>query len=134
VFIETNIRTVFLFHFFPSKNRVRDKEILPLVEETLDRGSPREWYSALMDYGVFLKAAHVNPSRRSAHFTRQSRFEGSDRQVRGRVVRLLVAQGVLSEDQLMTELAADRERVRSILDDLTNEGFLSRTEDRFTLR
>ena len=52
----------------------------------------REWFWALMDYGTHLKATLPNPSRRSRHHVRQGRFEGSNRQLRG---RLLVA---LAED------------------------------------
>ena len=52
VFIETNIRRVFLHCFFPGQNGVRDREILPLVDQTLDRQQPLPWYYALMDYGT----------------------------------------------------------------------------------
>src|SRR5579872_3425524 len=59
VFIETNIRTVFIYFFFYDKINKRmlihDKEILPLVEKTVDQDNPRAWYYALMDYGVLLK-------------------------------------------------------------------------------
>jgi len=42
-----------------------------------------------MDYGVHIKKLHKNPARRSASYTRQSKFEGSLRQVRGTILRLL---------------------------------------------
>ena len=48
VFIETNIRRVFIHHFFQKETGVRDTEILPLVEETLDTSNPRKWYFALI--------------------------------------------------------------------------------------
>ena len=54
-FIETNIRAVFIHHFFSERESVTDREILPLVERTLDREEPRDWYYALMDYGATLK-------------------------------------------------------------------------------
>ena len=44
VFIETNIRTVFIHFFFKDKERIDDKDILKLVEKTLDTENPREWY------------------------------------------------------------------------------------------
>jgi A/G-specific adenine glycosylase len=134
VFIETNIRTVYLFHFFSSRSDVHDKEILPLVEVTLDNSSPREWYWALMDYGVFLKGAHGNPGRKSAHLNRQSRFEGSDRQIRGRILRFLVGCESVSEKQLVTELAVDLNRIESILNNLEKEGFIARGSHRLSLR
>lgn len=87
VFIETNIRKVFLFHFFPEQDEVGDNEILPLVQATMDTQSPREWYYALMDYGSYLAKTVPNPNKRSRHYVRQSRFEGSDRQLRGELLR-----------------------------------------------
>ncbi|MGE5309130.1 MAG: A/G-specific adenine glycosylase [Deltaproteobacteria bacterium] len=90
-FIETNIRSVFIHHFFRGKSGVCDTEILPLVEKTLDRSDPRNWYYALMDYGVHLKATRPNPSRRSSGYKKQSPLEGSVRQARARIVRYLLA-------------------------------------------
>jgi len=55
VFIETNIRRVFIHYFFYDMVYVKDSEIFPLVEKTLDTSNPRVWYYALMDYGVMLK-------------------------------------------------------------------------------
>jgi A/G-specific adenine glycosylase len=87
--IETNVRAALIHHFFPRKKRVHDKELQTLVFSTLDHTRPREWYSALMDYGAYLKRVEGNAARRSAHHVRQSKFEGSDRQVRGAILRAL---------------------------------------------
>ena len=82
-FIETNIRTVFLWCFFrqrletPDPPPVHDAELLRLVEASLDRENPRRWYYALMDYGAALKKQIPNPNRRSAHYVKQSTFRGS---------------------------------------------------------
>lgn len=89
VFIETNIRSVFIFFFFPDKDAVTDSEILELVAETLDDTDPRSWYYALMDYGATLKKKVTNPNRKSRHYTRQSKFDGSLRQARGCIIRYL---------------------------------------------
>ncbi|MBI5005136.1 MAG: A/G-specific adenine glycosylase [Candidatus Lloydbacteria bacterium] len=79
--IETNIRAVFIHHFFKQqKKKVRDEEILPLIKKTLDTKNPRRWYAALMDYGSLLKTQFPNPSRKSASHTKQSRFKDSFRQ------------------------------------------------------
>ena len=89
-FIETNIRRVFIHHFFPKKKTVSDSDILPLVEATLNTANPREWYYALFDYGTHLAQMMPNPNRRSRHHAKQSVFEGSRRQIRGRVLRVLL--------------------------------------------
>ena len=107
VFIETNIRAVFIHFFFKDHAGVHDRDLLPLIAQSVDKENPRQGYYALMDYGVMLKKEHKNPSRRSVHHVKQSKFEGSDRQVRGAVIRLLTtdtiplfydsAAGILSE-------------------------------------
>jgi A/G-specific adenine glycosylase len=124
VFMDTNIRRVFIHEFFQDKENVHDDEIIPLVEQTLDAGNPRKWYNALMDYGAMLKQKHANPNRRSAHYTRQSPFENSNRQVRGRILKTLVATSPLSAAEIMKKAGADRERVMENLADLESEGFI----------
>lgn len=121
VYLETNVRTVFLHQFFPDVPAVPDKELIPLIEAACpaftlagsrqicsqtespyaapqdDEDTPRSWYYALLDYGAYLKKTVPNPSRRSKSYTRQSRFEGSRRQKRAEIVRFLLeahAQGM----------------------------------------
>jgi len=124
VFIETNIRSVFIHFFFRDRGEVKDSEILPLVEQTLDAKKPRLWYYALMDYGAGLKERHPNPNRRSAHYARQSPFEGSLRQVRGMILRALVAHSGISEAALVKEINRDKEMVEKALRQLHAEGFI----------
>lgn len=123
-FIETNIRAVYLHHFFGDAEGVPDSAILPIVEATLDYDDPRAWYYALMDYGTHLKATMPNPSRRSAHHTRQSAFAGSMRQLRGALLREITARPGQSTDALARTLADEPGRVATALDALLAEGFL----------
>ena len=131
VFIETNIRAAFIHHFFADRSDVRDAEIVPLVEQTVDRSNPREWYYALMDYGVVLKKTHRGVGRRSAHYQRQSRFAGSNRQLRGRVLKLLLGRPGVTARALARELCADAERLRKVLDEMKAEGFVEGTRGRY---
>lgn len=126
-FIETNIRRVFIHFFFSELDKVRDSEILPLVEKTLDRENPRDWYYALMDYGAKIKGKLPNPNRRSKHYTLQAQFEGSDRQIRGRILKVLVSCGSMGVDALIIEIGIESERVCRIITDLVQEGFLIRS-------
>ena len=89
-FIETNIRRVYIYYFFPGKNKVTDKEIMPILEKTIDQTNPREWYYALMDYGVMLKKTYPNLNKRSAQYRKQASFKGSDRQIRGEILKILL--------------------------------------------
>jgi A/G-specific adenine glycosylase len=133
VFIETNIRRVFIHFFFPKQNGVKDKEILPLVERTLDTRSPRRWYHALMDYGAMLKNEEHNPNRRSAHYNRQPPFRGSDREIRGLILKTLLKKPDLTEAELVRLVDKSPERVRPIIAQLIIEGFIVRAENRLTI-
>lgn len=86
VFIETNIRTVVIHRFFPERAAVSDTEIEIIVRAALPKGRAREWYSALMDYGSYLKRSGVKLNARSTAYAKQARFEGSVRQVRGAIL------------------------------------------------
>ena len=124
VFIETNIRRVFINEFFDGEDDVKDTEILPLVEATVDRKHPREWYWALMDYGSMLKRNVQNPNRRSAHYTRQTPFDGSDRRIRGLVVKRLLNHMPLSAEILVEEAGVSLDHLKRILAGLVGEGFI----------
>jgi A/G-specific adenine glycosylase len=115
VFIETNIRKVFLFHFFSERDEVGDDELIPFIHDTMDVENPREWYYALMDYGSYLSKIVPNPNRKSKQYVRQAKFEGSDRQIRGRLLR----------DHLAgKKIALQNERERAIWKVLQNEGLI----------
>ncbi len=133
-YIETNIRRIFIHFFFQDREGIRDDEILPLVERTLYRENPREWYSALMDYGTVLKKRTANPNRRSASYSRQSRFEGSDRQIRGRILALVLDEGTVTEKEVILRLCEEPGRVKRILGDLAREGFVAESEGAYTCR
>lgn len=106
VYIETNIRTVYLHHYFADKFDVDDKELLPIIERTLERDEPRAWYSALMDYGTYLKKQGLGRNDASKHYKKQSKFEGSVRQMRGAILRAL-ASGPLTLKELRAVVKAD---------------------------
>ncbi len=133
VFIETNIRRVFIHHFFPDREEVHDKEIFPLVAATLDRKDPRIWYYALMDYGTYLVKTVPNPNRKSRHYTIQSRFEGSDRQIRGMILRLLLKRR-MTGGELIKRLAESEDRVRRILNDLSKDGFVTVKDNTYEIQ
>jgi A/G-specific adenine glycosylase len=130
-FIETNVRAVFLHHFHADADGVSDRILTPDVEATWDREDPRGWGYALMDYGVHLKRTLPNPSRRSSHHTKQSRFEGSHRQKRAAVLRaVLAAPGGPAEAYALT-LAYDAREVEELLRELAGEGFVAERGDRW---
>jgi A/G-specific adenine glycosylase len=130
LYIETNIRTVYIYHFFGGRDAVDDKEILELLGQTLEQETPREFYWALMDYGSHLKTTVGNLSRASKHFTKQSAFDGSRRQVRGQVLRLL-GDEAQKFDQLAIQIPDDR--LESVLVELVSEGMVRMASGTYTL-
>lgn len=123
VLIETNVRRVFLHHFFPDTEGVTDKELLPLIEQALDTENPREWYYALMDYGSWLGKKVPNPNRRSKHYAKQSTFQGSNRQLRGAITRFLLSKPDAQFEEVRQYTSADPDHIRTTLATLHGEGF-----------
>ena len=131
-FIETNIRTVFIHHFFADHADVSDADLMPYITQALQQSgrSPREWYWALMDYGTYLKQSVGNVSRKSKTYAKQSTFEGSKRQVRGQVLRAL-ADGPQSVGELTERIPDDR--LQTVLTDLIRENMLFEDDGRYHL-
>jgi len=133
VFMDTNIRRVYIHEFFQDRAGIHDEELIPLVERTMDAADPRTWYNALMDYGTMLKQQHANPNRRSAHYTRQSPFENSNRQVRGKILKVLVAEAPLTAFQIEKKVGMDAERVKDNLVQMEKEGFIRKKGRTFVI-
>lgn len=130
--IETNIRTVFIHHFFPRTPKVHDKKLFPLIAQAIDKKNPRRWYSALMDYGAALKKEKGNVSRQSRHYLRQSTFKGSAREVRGNIMRALTA-GPTSVESLRGIIKAPHVLLGKQLEALLREGMIVRKRGKFRL-
>jgi A/G-specific adenine glycosylase len=131
VYIETNVRTVFLHFFFHNHADVTDAALWPLVEKTLPRRRAREWYSALMDYGVMLKKNYENPGRRSAHHQIQSRFEGSRRQIRGRLLHSIMENPGRTEIYFQRKLELPAPIIREVLVQLNEERLIIKDKNRY---
>ena len=132
IYLDTNVRTVFLHELFPDDTAVPDKAIAPLVERCCPKTAedptddPRTWYYALLDFG-----------------TKQSKFEGSHRQKRAALLRLVLAAGdagitaeeaarsLSSQEEAQGRAPVSQEMAESILDDLRNEGFCRKTLARY---
>ncbi len=132
MFIETNIRTVFLHYFFEYSENISDRAILHLVDATLERENPREWYYALFDYGAMLKRQRKAIPRVGEH--KQSHFRGSNREIRGQIVRLLLTRESITTRELLELLNQNSERVRHILVQLQNEGLIETADDLIRIR
>jgi A/G-specific adenine glycosylase len=131
--IETNVRQVYIHHFFMNAAQVTDQEILHLVARTTPAGRSRDWYAALMDYGSHLKATYGNNTSKRKGYTKQSTFKGSDREVRGAILRTLTDGSVLSDALFIQLTQFERSRVSTQLNALIVEGLVVGKEGRLEL-
>ena len=130
LFIETNIRTVYIHHFFSGKSGVTDSEIVLVLERTMDRENPRRFYWSLMDYGSHLKKEVGNLNKVSKHYSKQSTFEGSRRQIRGEILRQLN-----TSPRTVSQLrrAIPDTRLQDVLRELVAEGLIQEADHTFHL-
>ena len=145
VYVETNVRAVYIFELFPDEAMVPDADLVPYVADTVSEIDPRGWYYALLDYGAALKRSGVNPTRASTSYAKQSAFEGSRRQKRAELVRIVLAHPLgieLTDAKALldeAEASAGRDAVEeklfsSLIDDLVAEGFIFADESRVYVR
>lgn len=135
--IETNIRSAYLHHFFADTTDVHDTDVVRFIalhlEEKEVRENPREWYSALMDYGAYIKKEFGNPNKKSKHYTKQSKFNGSDRQIRGALLREL-AKSVCTTQKLYNTLNFENTRIQTQLTALKKEGLIEQKNRTWQLK
>ncbi len=136
VMIETNIRTVYIHHYFnTTKETVSDAELLKIIKQTLPKKKYREWYYALMDYGSHLKKEFGSNNKRSKSYTKQSRFAGSDRQIRGAIVRTLTPlKKAITQEKLSSLLIVyEKSRIKVQLEKLVAEGMIVKTKNTYKI-
>lgn len=125
--IETNVRAAFIHHFFKDE-KVSDAQLLPLIEQAAKDQDPRTWHWALMDYGSHIKKLHKNPARRSAHYAKQSKFEGSLREVRGAILKML------SEEKNVTGLRDKYiDRFDAAVEGLIKDGLIKKEKGKWRI-
>ena len=129
IFIETNIRTVYIHHFLQQAEAIPDSTIRNLLQQTMDTDQPRDFYWALMDYGAWLKAT-VRTNSQSKHYVRQTKFEGSKRQIRGQVIRALTTQP-MSRAQLYAQVSDSR--LNGVLRELETEALIVKKRTKYSL-
>jgi A/G-specific adenine glycosylase len=137
-FLETNIRTVLIYHIFRGRTseKFADKELLQVLEDYLEydtraQDNPREFYYAMMDYGAYLKKEVGNLNTKSTSYAKQSRFEGSRRQLRAGILRYIIQNSPVSETKIIQQSKRDADEVRELLAELEKEGSVSREKEKY---
>ncbi|HUD10477.1 MAG TPA: hypothetical protein VMR28_02270 [Candidatus Saccharimonadales bacterium] len=130
IFVETNVRTVFIHHFFQKQQNISDVDIRSTLAQTLDRTNPRDFYWALMDYGSYLKGTVGNLTKASQSYSKQSAFQGSQRQIRGQILHLLTDKPRTSHE---LRKHIDDDRLITVLKELSDEQLISYSAKRYIL-
>lgn len=129
IIVETNIRTVVFHYCVREKGRIEDGVVHSFVEKMLCYAvghgiSPRVFYSAMMDYGSYLKSSGVRVNTLSQHYVKQKSFDGSVRQARGTLLRfLVVADKGVSEKKLE---CLEVQRIKEGLSGLVADGLVEK--------
>lgn len=132
LFVETNLRTAVLHHFYTNTDTVPDSDVLHVLQKTYVPGTAREWYAALMDYGAHLKRSGVRNNAKRKGYIKQSTFKGSKREIRGAVLRAI--SGKPTSKKSLLKLFPDRpEEVSAQLDALLREKLIEKKRTTYTL-
>ena len=114
--VDTNIRRIFI-HEFKLDESFKDQNLLEFAHDITPKNQSCDWHNALMDYGATYltsKKTGIRP------VSRQSKFKGSKRMYRGKILKLLL-QGNKTISQLNKECNKD---VKDIINELKGEGMV----------
>lgn len=118
--IDTNIRRVLIFLLKLEEN-ISLAELETQAKKLIPEGRSRDRHNALMDYG----ATHLTARKtKIKSLWRQSKFEGSDREVRGRIVKQLTQhKKKLKLSDIQQEFP--HKAVQKILQSMKTEGLIA---------
>lgn len=127
--VDTNIRRIFIVEGFATEE-TKQKELFEVAEQLLPKNNSREYHSALMDYGnVILTSAKTKIKPKTV----QGKFEGSDRQYRGRIIKYLTSHLIATKEEILKNCSVPEERIDSILSKLVKDRLIKKEKENFTL-
>lgn len=106
-----------------NRDRLKDQEIWKIAERLVPHGKAYEWNQALMDYaGVVLKQEKIA-------IPKQTKFTGSRRYYRGKVLKVLLENHGMEMNEVGVKIKdeytdKDREWLEDLIDELIKEGFV----------
>ena len=118
--VDTNIRRI-LIHEFVLPEDISAFELQGIADAVLPAGQSRDWHNALMDYGALVVTSKKTGIRPLA---RQSRFQGSKRWYRGRLIKELLQAEVMSLEEIEAKYADSPWNLDDIIIELIDEGLV----------
>lgn len=128
--IDTNVRRVLIYEFHLPQN-VSPADLEGIALKVLPNGKSRLWHSALMDYGSAVATSRKTKITPSGG--KQKPFVGSERQVRGAIVRYLGKVPSSSLGTMAVSLKLPRARLEGNAERLATEGLLEYRSGRYRL-
>ncbi len=127
-------------------SRIKGKQLSNQeIYNELPKGKSREWYNALMDLGATTCLAKtpkcslcpVQKECKSPTLqilkAKQSKFKGSWRMYRGKLVRVLTEQKQVSLENARNELQLEQEQFDQLVKELEQEGFIKKEKNMLKL-
>ena len=124
--IDTNIRRVLIASGFANEE-MSDCQLQAVADRLVLKGRSSDWHNALMDYGSEVLTSSTTGI---APTSSQPKFTGSNRQLRGAIIRHLTCTDSLSIESLISNIIEEGinpDNLESILEQLIEEGFVERT-------
>lgn len=122
--VDTNIRRIMIHEFMLSED-ISPLHLQQAAELVLPLGRSREWHNALMDYGALLLTSKRSGIR---SLGRQSKFHGSKRWYRGRLVHDLVRSEILFLEEIKERYGDCPWDLDEIIGDLIAEGVVEQSK------
>lgn len=118
--VDTNIRRI-IIHEFALPEDTPKRRMQAIAEQLLPAGRSRDWHNALMDYGSLCLTSRITGIR---PLTKQSKFQGSKRWYRGRLLKALVDSGQLLPEEIEERYGDCPWGIREIIDGLVRDGLV----------
>ncbi|MEI6691826.1 MAG: Fe-S cluster assembly protein HesB [Chlorobium sp.] len=122
--IDTNIRRI-LIHEFSLPETLSASALQHIAEKVVPPAESRDWHNALMDYGSLIltsKKTGIRP------LTRQSKFQGSKRWYRGKIIKELINTESMFLEEISEKYADCPWNLDEIINGLIAEGLVERKE------
>jgi A/G-specific adenine glycosylase len=118
--IDTNIRRVIIFEFGLQPD-ISPVQLESIARQLLPRRSSRRWHNALMDYSRIVLPKQLSSA---PPLSRQTKFKGSIRQIRGAIIKKLTVQNRVSLALLSRELGRSPEDIHQAAIGLQKDGMV----------
>ena len=122
--VDTNIRRI-IIHELSLPEDTPKPHIQHAAEQLLPKGRSRDWHNALMDYGSLNLTSRRTGIR---PLTKQSKFQGSKRWYRGRLIKELIHSEGMFLEEIEEKYADCSWNILEIVSDLISEGLVERSE------